>query len=170
MTKKFPWAEAAKNGLILSTLTVAVSVISELLPLVKETALVSVPLFLIKFAGSAYLLYYFMKKHSESYDTLSYRESFTYGFVTSCFSSIVCTFATVLIYFVIVPERMEELAFMASQILEQADMAGMYGDDIITRLPMYIVPSNFLNCIFWGVVFSLIIASKTKKTPNNPFE
>ena len=81
------WNTAATNGLLLSLITIIASLLQSVF---KIEGLFSMVLWAAKFGGCIYLLHYFMKQHSLQEQNVSYGESFKYGFLICCFSSIVC--------------------------------------------------------------------------------
>ena len=87
MEKKYLFRYASVDGLILSSITVAMLLIS---PLVRDVTYVGLILNVAKIAGCLTLLYYFMKRYALANNCKRYGECFGYGLLVCLFSSFVC--------------------------------------------------------------------------------
>ncbi|PKO95291.1 MAG: hypothetical protein CVU12_10605, partial [Bacteroidetes bacterium HGW-Bacteroidetes-7] len=90
-------------GLLLALITVLHSLISSIfeLPLV-----ITIILWLVKFAGSLWVLYYFMKEYAKPFEVFTYKEGFRFGFLVCLFSSVICASFTFLQITLIFPDLM----------------------------------------------------------------
>ena len=68
------WSSAAKNGLILASITIGVSLISSLLH--SSSFIVGALLWIVKTGGSIWLLHRIMKEYSALKESITYGESF----------------------------------------------------------------------------------------------
>lgn len=164
MEQKNKWSSAATNGLILSLVTIIYSLLG---PVLGLKGFIMIIFWIIKTAGCIYLLYYFMKQYSSGFETLSYGESFNYGFILCGFSSIVCACFAFLSMTLLFPEQMAagmeqvQQAF-ASRGLDssQEEMMGKWMD----RMPQLILFFTLIYYTLFGAAVSAIIANYTKKT------
>ena len=101
------WSSAAKNGLILASITIGVSLISSLLH--SSSFIVGALLWIVKTGGSIWLLHKIMKEYSALKESISYGESFKYGFAVTLFSSLVISAYLFLSLTVIFPSEMEKV-------------------------------------------------------------
>lgn len=161
------WQSAALNGLILSLITIISSLVQSIFEL---GTFMSMLLWVIKFGGCIYLLYYFMKQYSSQFDTISYGESFKYGSILCIFSAIVCASYIFLSLTLIFPEQLDQSMSVMQEIIE----SGSYNDDQIDainevsgKLPQITLFWSLFYYSIFGVIASAIIANFTKKT--NPF-
>ena len=160
------------DGLFLSLATIIYSLISICLPQpnIVTTIIVSF-LWMLKMAACIFLLWYFMKKWSERFETITYSESFGYGFIVCLFSSIVCSCYMYAQVEWIVPENTEQAFIMMKETMILQGTLNSTTENIIDmfqsnigRLMMF---GTLVYCVIFGAVASAITANFTKK--NNPF-
>lgn len=161
MDKKAMWSLAAKNGLILSSITV---VIASLTTFINMPSSVSMTLNVAKFVGIIYLLYFFMKQYAEDLDFVSYGESFKYG-LTLCFlSSIVCTVFSLITFFYLEPAALDNAIETTMFMLEQSGMGDTMDYDTLRAMILKILPiSFFIGYLIYGLIYTSIIAIFTRK-------
>ncbi len=170
MENQNKWQLAAIDGLILSSVTIITMLLSSILG-EKPNFIVSMLIWIVKFGGSLYLLYYLMKKYSNNFDTISYGQSFSYGFLVCVFSSIVCAcFGYVLVEFLF-PEQTEMAIAQTRQMLGSTPG---YTEDvketmnkILGNYSWYMLFGQLIYLTIFGAIASSITANYTKKT--NPF-
>lgn len=164
MSRKNIWALAAKNGLYLSVVTIVLELAGALFSL-ETSQIFAVTKTIVKTVGSAMLLYYLMKMYSKDESYVSYGESFRYGLTVSFFSALACSVFIVIIYTMITPHVLDNMVETMLGTYSQLgmEMPGMDYDSIVRMLPIALTISQFLNCMFFGLLFSLIIANYTKK-------
>lgn len=171
MNKKEMWSLAAKNGLILSLITILLTLISSLFTLPKALSIV---ITIVKFVGVVTLLYYYMKSYSKDKEFVSYNESFSYGFTLCLCSAIVCTVFNVLLTTVIIPDAMEQSMETVFSMMQSSNVNMQIDyDTMMGLLPLMTALSTLINCLFFGVIEPLIIANWTKKItpfPTTNFE
>lgn len=167
MEQNNKWSSAALNGLLLSLATIVYSL---LVLVIEPKGFVSILLWIIKFAATNYLLYYFMKQYSSGFDSISYSRSFNYGFIVSVFSAIVCACFTFISMTFIFKEQSVQLF---EQVQQAISARGMSADEEeiaqgwMARLPEIILFASLVYYSIYGAIASSIIANYTKKT--NPF-
>lgn len=155
---------AAVNGLILSLATILTSLIS--VTIGPAGSIVSILIWLVKFGGTIYILYYFMKKRSMEFEVYTYGNSFKYGFLMCLFSTIACTAYMILQYTVLFPNLLsgsfEQIFAMWDQMgVDPSEVLG--GRDIeqfVTKAMYLAYPIYFM---IWGLILPAILASTTKR-------
>ena len=155
---------AATDGLLLSTITIAASLIQSLSN--GTGMMLSTLLWMAKFGGCIYLLTHIMRQYSQQYDTVSYLESFKYGFLVCIFSSIVCAGYMLLSLTYLFPEQID----IAIEQINTVMQSGAYSSDdlkiadsMIDKLPKLTFITSFIYYTVIGAVMSSIIANFTKK-------
>lgn len=167
------WSSAAKNGLILASITIGVSLISSLLH--SSSFIVVALLWIVKTSGSIWLLHRIMKEYSALKESITYGESFKYGFAVTLFSSLVISAYLFLSLTVIFPSEMEKLTEVMQMVMQMVMANGNYTAEeesamerLMGILPQYSVIVNIIYLSILGAIASAVIASFTKRT--NPFE
>ena len=167
------WSSAAKNGLILASITIGVSLISSLLH--SSSFIVGALLWIVKTGGSIWLLHRIMKEYSALKESITYGESFKYGFAVTLFSSLVISAYLFLSLTVIFPSEMEKMTEVMQMVMQMVMANGNYTTEeesamerLMGRLPQYSVIVNIIYLSILGAIASAVIASFTKRT--NPFE
>lgn len=168
MENQNKWQLAAIDGLVLSSITIIVTLLTNILGN-NTNIIVSMLIWVVKFGGSLYLLYYLMKKYSSTQETISYGKSFGYGFLVCLFSSIVCACFIYISMEFIFPEQTETAIKQTQQLIagypeEQKDMFSK----ILNNYTYYILFGQLIYLTIFGAIASSIIANYTKKS--NPFE
>ena len=161
------WQSAALNGLLLSLVTIIYSLVNSIF---EPGTFISMVLWAVKFGACIYLLYYFMKQYSACFDTISYGQSFQYGFIISVFSSIVCSCFIFLSLTLLFPDQLDKSLEAMQSVIE----SGNYNDEQIDainevsgKLPHITLFWSLFYYSVIGAVIAAIIANFTKKT--NPF-
>ena len=160
MEKKYLLRYASVDGLILSSITVAMLLIS---PLVRDVPYVGLILNVAKIAGCLTLLYYFMKRYALANNCKRYGECFGYGLLVCLFSSFVCAaFSYISIEFIY-------SGIYEQQLLEtRAILESKYGGS--TDSFEYLLDNCsviiFFSCIIYyfiiGLFFSAIFAGSVR--------
>ena len=160
MEKKYLLRYASVDGLILSSITVAMLLIS---PLVRDVTYVGLILNVAKIAGCLTLLYYFMKRYALANNCKRYGECFGYGLLVCLFSSFVCAaFSYISIEFIY-------SGIYEQQLLEtRAILESKYGGS--TDSFEYLLDNCsviiFFSCIIYyfiiGLFFSAIFAGSVR--------
>lgn len=164
MENKMKWSLAAKYGLILSLVTIVVSLIG----MFELPGWLGTIISLAKFVAIIYLLKYFMIQYTKMSEvSVSYGESFKFGFKVCLLSSVICTTYSYIDYTLIRPETIEILieTFLTTQESMGA-AGGMIFDyqTLSTIMPKVIIFSIFFDCIIFGLIFPAILASSTKSS------
>lgn len=167
MNYKLNWSEAAKYGLILASVSVVINLVTSIFHL---PGAVNILLSAVKLCASVYIVHYAMKRNADSWDYITYGQSFRFGTAVCSLSAVVCTLFVLLTYTVILPGSMET---MLTEVFTQLDSMGMADavdyDTMLKALPAYIVFSQLFYCIICGLVVSAILAPMARKTDSNPF-
>lgn len=160
MEKKYLFRYASVDGLILSSITVAMLLIS---PLVRDVTYVGLILNVAKIAGCITLLYYLMKRYALANNCKRYGECFGYGLLVCLFSSFVCAaFSYITVEFIY-------SGIYEQQLLEtRAILESKYGGS--TDSFEYLLDNCsviiFFSCIIYyfiiGLFFSAIFAGSVR--------
>lgn len=167
MEQNNKWSSAALNGLLLSVVTIIYSL---LISVIEPKGFVAILLWIVKFSGCIYLLYYFMKQYSTPFDTISYGQSFNYGFILCTFSAIVCSCFAFLSLTLIFPNQQTLITEQIQQTMSSqnlnSDQEQMF-EKWMTKLPELTMFFSIIYYIIFGAIASSLIANYTKKT--DPF-
>ncbi len=164
MESKEKWSLAAKYGLLLSLVTIAVSLLGILFENMPK--FLNTLLSLAKWAAIIWLLYTFMKKYSQKCsESVSYGKSYKFGLTVCFLSAIVCTAYMYIAMVVIDPSSTSELAETMLLAFEESGVAlpGMDYQSLCAMIPKVMIFSIFFDCMFWGLIIPAIIANYTKK-------
>ena len=169
MEQSNKWSCAAMDGLYLSLVTIIYSLVVTVL--VPESFIIKTLLWMIKFGGCLYLLWLFMKKWSSQFDTITYSQSYNYGFIVCLLSSVMCACYSYIQVEWLFPEQTEQAITLAKETMAQQGTLDSTTENIMDqffgnfgRISMFV--SLFYYIIF-GSIASAITANFTKKT--NPF-
>ena len=169
MERNSKWSSAAMDGLYLSLVTIIYSLIVAVMQ--PQGFLVTSILWIAKFGGCMYLLWYFMKKWSNSFETITYSESYNYGFIICLFSSIMCACYSYIQIEWLFPEQTAEAINLTKEAMIQQGTLNSTTENMIDKLS-----SNFgrismfaslVYYVIFGSIAAAITANFTKKT--NPF-
>lgn len=162
MNSKFLQSSAI-DGLCLSLVFIVYSLISSLLSL--NSGFISIILWILKFGGTIWLLYYFIKKYSLKQESFTYGAGFKYGFMISLFSTIACVAYILFNLTVLNPDSIEifkETLFTALESTgNSAALEGYDLDRLISNVYFFWMPVYYL---LWGVILAAILANYTKRT------
>lgn len=145
------WNSAALDGLILASVTVAAT----LLNLWISNQIVSFLCWLVKTAGSIWLLFNIMKRFAISRPEESV---FGYGVMVCLFSSIVCAAAVFAFYEYLFPDSMAQAMEQVRQILSQQNIPPEAED----ALDMVEDNASKLTCIsnlLWGFLYGVLLSA-----------
>ena len=169
MERNSKWSSAAMDGLYLSLVTIIYSLTVAVMQ--PQGFLVTAILWIAKFGGCMYLLWYFMKKWSNSFETITYSESYNYGFIICLFSSIMCACYSYIQIEWLFPEQTAEAINLTKEAMIQQGTLNSTTENMIDKLS-----SNFgrismfaslVYYVIFGSIAAAITANFTKKT--NPF-
>lgn len=153
------WSAAARDGLILSLVTVVVIT----LQMLTKSAFLNMLLWTVKTVGSIWILSIMMKKSALSRPAGS---TFKYGFMVCLCSSVVCAVYNLLLYGFIFPEYPAEVIEATMQALntsaipnfeEVSDMMARVEDNYAQIQCV----SIFLWCTLYGLIVSAILSRST---------
>ena len=138
MNYKLNWSEAAKYGLILASVSVVINLVTSIFQL---PAVLNVLLSVIKLCGSVYIVYYAMRRNADSWEYITYGQSFGFGIAACTFSAIVCTLFVLLTYTVILPDSLTTLLDTMFATYESMGLAEAMDYDMLARsMPVIIWP------------------------------
>ncbi|MEG0890494.1 MAG: DUF4199 domain-containing protein [Bacteroidales bacterium] len=161
------WSSAALNGLLLSIITIVYSLLVSVL---EPKGFISILLWIVKFTGCIALLYYFMKQYSTSFNSITYGQSFNYGFILCAFSAIICSCFAFLSLTFIFPNQIDLVTEQIQQAMSAQNMDSDQEakfEDWMKRLPELTMFFSLIYYIIFGAIASSIIANYTKKV--DPF-
>ena len=157
------------DGLYLSLVTIIYSLVASVFP--TESFLIKTLLWIVKFGGCLYLLWFFMKRWSDQYETISYSQSYNYGFIVCLLSSVICACFSYAQVEWIFPGQTEQAITLAKETMVQQGTLNSSTENIINsflgnfgRIALF---SNLIYCTLFGAIAAAITANFTKKT--NPF-
>lgn len=169
MEQSNKWSSAAMDGLYLSLVTIIYSLIMAVL--VPESFIVKTLLWVAKFGGCLYLLWFFMKRWSDKFETITFSQSYNYGFAVCILSSVMCACYSYAQVEWLFPEQTEQAIILAKETMAQQGTLDANTENIMDsffgnfgRISMFV--SLFYYIIF-GSIAAAITANFTKKT--NPF-
>ena len=165
MDNKTKWSLAAKYGLILSVVTIVIEITKALL-MNTSLMVISSLLSIVKLVLVIYLLHRFMQQFTDLQPNrpVSYSKSFSFGFLVSFFSSIICVAFLVLEYTVLFPHLIDAPLEQYITIMKQyGTTIPLDYNQIKGILPSLIMIGQTFSCLIWGLILSSIIANWTKK-------
>ncbi len=169
MEQNNKWSCAAMDGLYLSLVTIIYSLAASAFP--TAGFLVKTLLWIIKFGGCLYLLWLFMKRWSDRFDTISYSQSYNYGFIVCLLSSVMCACYSYAQVEWIFPGQTEEAILLAKEAMVQQGTLNSSTEGLMNsmfnnfgRISLFV--TLIYNTLF-GAIAAAITANFTKKT--NPF-
>lgn len=155
------WSIAALDGLLLALITITLTLIQTVLEPPK--ALIWL-LWVVKFAGSIGLLYYFIKDYSKTQELFTYKDGFRFGFMICLLSSLICAGYLFFHYAVIFPDSIAATLEQVRTAMESSNPQGAeMMDKIGGKLPHIIFVFSAIYYTLFGVIASSIIANYTKK-------
>ena len=156
------WTTAATGGLLLALVTIIVILIQTVL---QPGTAINIILWLVKFVGSIWLLFYFVKEYSKQHEFFSYGNGFRYGVLVAFFSSLICACYRFLHYAVIFPDMVAEQMSTAMEMVASSNPDAV---DTIAKgegiLPQLVFAFSLVYYTIFGAIASAIIANYTKKT------
>ena len=168
------FSSAAAEGLKLAAISIIFMLISTLLPQNTSGGIIGIVLTILKLGATITFLWYAMKKYSQRNAAVegftTYGKVFSYGFLTSLLSGIVLAAFTFVNMKFISPESTEAAK---DAYLTQMSALPNIDDSMIETLTNNLETitsfAMLVLAIFYGVIWSLILASSTKVNPMNNF-
>ncbi|HCT94131.1 MAG TPA: hypothetical protein DF637_07550 [Rikenellaceae bacterium] len=155
------WSTAAMYGLLLALITVLHSLITSVF---EPPLVINIILWAAKFAGSLWVLYYFMKEYSKPFEVFTYKDGFRFGFMICLFSSVICASFTFLQITLIFPDLMANQMETVMNAMQSSNSDSMEAFEKIQGiLPQLILVFSLVYYIIFGAIASSIIANYTKK-------
>ena len=165
---------AAIEGLKLAAISIIFMLISTLIPQNTTGGIIAILISILKLGATITFLWFAMKKYSvrnakvEGFTT--YGKVFSYGFLTSLFSGIVLAAFTFINMKFISPESTEAAkeAYM-TQLSAMPVIDGNLVDMLANNLEAVTSFGMLFSALFYGLIWSLILASSTKVNPVGNF-
>ncbi len=163
MEQKSALSTAAIYGIYLAAITVVCSLLTTSLEL---KGAVSILMWIVKFAGTNYLLYYFMKRYANDYNVSKYGKNYSFGFLVSVFSSIICACYAYFSLAILFPNQTQEAINIMQESMSQQPMTSEVEsvmEKITSNLPQITLFGTLVYYIIYGAIASAIIANFSKK-------
>ncbi len=163
---------AAVNGLKLAAISIIFSLIATLVPkgMVAGTFL-GLALTLFKLGATITFLWWAMKtfslKNAAANEFTTYGNVFTYGLLTSVFSGIILAVYSYIDLKWINPDSVQLMkdAYLG-QLQNVPEASYTFIENIFSNIDLIATLGTFFSAIFYGLIFSLILAYFTKIDPN----
>lgn len=163
------WSSAAMDGLYLSLVTIIYSLLVSVME--PQGFLITALLWIAKFGGCMYLLWFFMKRWSDRFETITYSGSYNYGFLVCLFSSIMCACYSYVQIEWLFPENTQEAITLAKETMIQQGTLTSSTENMIDMMSSNMGRISMFASLFYYIIFgaiaAAITANFTKKT--NPF-
>ena len=165
---------AAIEGLKLAAISIIFMLISTLIPQNTTGGIIAILITILKLGATITFLWFAMKKYSVRNATVegftTYGKVFSYGFLTSLFSGIVLAAFTFINMKFISPESTEAAkeAYM-TQLSAVPGIDGNMVDMLANNLEAVTSFGMLFSALFYGLIWSLILASSTKINPVGNF-
>ena len=153
------WSLAAKDGLILAAVTVAISTLTFL----TKNGFLNGLLWLVKLVGSIWLLYVIMQRYGKTHPDES---TFGYGAIVCILSAVVCAVWSFVEYQFLFPDAVAE-AFeqLYTQLGQMGSMMPENFTDVLLKMEDNYAQINCISTFVWctllGLLFSAILARTT---------
>ena len=168
MDKKSLWNEAGLPGLVLGLVPIACMAVNQIC---NGSGVLSVLVWILKFGGCIYLMYFFLKRFLLGHDEAGRSDVFRFGLVVALLSALVCAGCQLAYVLLINPDMYEEAVESAlnSGLSSQLDSNSLAAfEEMIPRLPVLSFFANLVYCFLFGLVVSAIVSSSL--VSNNPFD
>ncbi len=170
MNNGINWSSAAKYGLLLSSVSVVTNLLTAFINVWQAPTFLGTILTIAAIVGNFYLLAYIVRLNAETEEYVDQSSSFKYAMAVCMFSTIVCCLFTLLTYTVFFPDFLETQLTAVFEQLEAMGTAEMLDfDELMASMPTYMVIGEALNCMFVGLIYSLIISRRFASYSNDPF-
>ena len=170
--KKILWNSAGRAGLVLGGISIAYLLLAWVLSLAHLTGilagLVSALLWIVKFAGCLYLMYWFMKQYRDR-NSADRGELFKFGVIVAvCSALLYAAFYLAYVLF-IAPDTFSDALAQAmenySSMLDSNALATM--EQMEDKLPQYGFFGNLIYCSLFGIILAAIYSGSLCK--EDPF-
>ncbi len=155
------WSAAAMYGLLLALITVFHTLINTVF---EPGTAIKLILWVVKFVGVLWLLYYFIKDYAKPAEIFTYKEGFAFGFLICLFSSVICAAYMFLHFAVIFPDA---VAAQMETVLTAMQSSNPEALDNFAKiqgiLPQIVFAFSLFYYVIFGVIASAVIANYTKK-------
>ncbi len=170
MNNGINWSSAAKYGLLLSSISVVVNLLSAFLVEWQAPGFIGTVISIAAIVGNFYLLLYIIRQNVLAEDIADQRSAFRYGMAVCMFSTVVCCLFTLLTYTVFLPDYLETTLTALFEQLDAMGAADMLDyDEMLSSMPVYLVLGEAINCLIVGLIYSFAISRKVAGYDNDPF-
>ncbi len=155
------WSKAATYGLLLALITIVYQLV---LTVIEPGTAIKLILWVVKFAGSLWLLHFFIKEHASSFELFTYKDGFKFGFMISLLSSVVCAAYMFLHFAVLFPDSIAEQMEAAMSMMQSSNPEALDAfASIEDQFPQIMFVIILIYNTIFGVIASSIMANYTKK-------
>ena len=172
ISKKIIWNQACISGAVLGLLSTVLMFASQSMGNLQAgfgTLAISTLLWAIKFAGSIWLMMYFMKKLCRNYNNVTGAETFRFGMATALLSALIYSAAYLAnITFIntdIIDETFKAVLQSSAGMLDSNSIAMM--EKMQENFPQTAFFSNLIYCFLYGTLLSSILSRIIP--PRDPF-
>jgi len=151
------------SGLLLALVTVVVMAIQTV---ITPSKAVNLLMSAVKLVVNIWLVYYFIKEFSKSFEVFTYGNGFSYGTTICLFSSFICVATQMAIIILISPEIFEAQIEVVINTFSQSNpeaadslMRMQESGALLAAMAAFL----FIYYFVFGVIVSAIVANFTKK-------
>ena len=162
---------SAVNGLKLALISIGFMLIASFVPKSMTGSMVAVVLSILKLGATVTFLWWAMKtfsaRNAEVNGFTTYGNVFSYGLLTSFFSGIVLAAYSFVNIKWINPDAVEQMKEAMTESLERMNgMNSSFLEAYYNNLEFWTIISVLIGAVIYGLIFSAILASSTKKNPD----
>lgn len=174
------WNLAGAAGLVLAGVSIGFDVLNQLLPVSADSftasiliSVASLAILVAKLTCIAKVLIRFIRKYIAGREQADRSSVFRFSLTSCLLSSLVVSGAILLIITYVVPAdfievlRQEMTEILTANAQMSADQITEALDQTLASLPSMMFWASMLRCMFWGLIFSLIL--RRRVFPDNPF-
>ncbi|MBP5517402.1 MAG: DUF4199 domain-containing protein [Bacteroidales bacterium] len=162
---------AATNGLKLALISIGFTLIASFIPKSSTGVMFTFLLSILKLGATVTFLWWAMKtfsaKNAAVQGFTTYGNVFSYGLLTSLFSGIVLAAFSFVNIKLINPEAVEQMKEAISASMDNIEgFNSSFLEVYYNNFEFWTVISTVIGAVIYGLIFSAIIASSTKKNPD----
>ena len=173
ISKKKLWDSAGKAGAVLGAISIAYLVITTLMAGKGGAlggALLTLVLWIAKFAACIYLMKVFMLRYSAGEPSATNRDTFSFGRKTAFLSALIYSAFVLAFYTLIMPDalasNLDTVMQSYSSMLDSNSLEQL--EQMKSSLPQWMFFSNLIYCYLFGCVVSIFLSRNIPSS--NPFE
>lgn len=156
------WSVAAQNAIMLSLVTILATLIQGVFR--EMPGFLGIIIWVVKFSLSIYLVYYFVKEYSKSFDVFTYKQGFQFGVILCLLSSTIGAAYLFLHMGFLFPEATMSQMELIAQNMEASNPQGAEAiSSVMEHLPKIAFVFALIYYTIIGVIVSAVVANYTKK-------